>query len=304
MNNKINIIVLSVVFSFIIWISITLSEQFFTSYNFNIKVVDFPNGYTSGNLNAQNLSVKLKAKGWQLITLNLAGQLDYYISANKDSGRIVVDPFNDIMENSWITSGISIVDITPRNLEFNVERIIAKKVKVEADIDISFKDGYNLATPIFIYPDSVVVYGPQSMINKTSSIKTKSVEIKNADQQEVLITELEKNFGFETDQQHVQLKLNIQRIVENTFDNIKVVINDIPKDRDVVLIPNNISCGLRGGINILGKIGPSDITASLDYKDIILDTLESLLPKVTIPKHTQIIFTKPERLKYIIKKFE
>lgn len=304
MNNKISIIVLSVIFSFIIWISISLSEPFFMSYNFNVKVVDFPNGYASGNLSSQNLSVKLKAKGWQLITLNLGGELEYYISANRDSGRIVVDPFNDIMENSWITSGISVVDITPRNLEFNVERIVAKKIKVEADIDISYKDGYNLAAPIFIYPDSVVVHGPQSIINKKSSIKTKSIEIKNADQQEVLITELEKISGFETDQKHVQLKLNIQRIVENTFDNIKVVINDIPKDRDVVLIPNNISCGLRGGINILGKIGPGDITASLDYKDIILDTLESVLPNVSIPNHTQLVFTKPERLKYIIKKFE
>jgi YbbR domain-containing protein len=304
MNNKINIIILSIVFSFIIWISITLSDLFFTSYNFNVKVVDFPNGYTSGDISAQNLSVKLKAEGWQLITLNLAGQLDYYISANKDSGRIVVDPFNDIMENSWITSGISVVDITPRNLEFNVERIIAKKVKVEADIDISYKDGYDLATPVFIYPDSVLVYGPKNVIDNTSSIKTKLVEIKDVDKQEVLVIEFEKNSGFDTDQHYVQLKLNVQRIVEKTIDNIKVVINDIPKDRDVVLIPNNISCSLRGGINILGKIGPGDVTASLDYKDIILDTLESVLPRVTIPKHTQLVFTKPERLKYIIKKFE
>lgn len=304
MNIKINIILLAVVFSFIIWISISLSDQYLTSYNFNVKVVNFPNGYTSGNLSTQNLSVKLKAKGWQLITLNLAGELDYFISANKDSGRIVVDPFDDIMENSWIISGISVVDITPRNLEFNVERIVAKKLKVEADIDITYKGGYDLAAPIFIYPDSVVVYGPQSIINKTSYIKTKSIEIKNADQQEVLITELKNISGFKTDQQHVQLKLDIQRIVENTFDNIKVVINDIPKDRDVVLIPNNISCGLRGGINIVGKIGPGDITASLDYKDIILDTLESVLPKIIIPNHTQLVYTKPERLKYIIKKFE
>jgi hypothetical protein len=142
------------------------------------------------------------------------------------------------------------------------------------------------------------------VIDNTSSIKTKLVEIKDVDKQEVLVIEFEKNSGFDTDQHYVQLKLNVQRIVEKTIDNIKVVINDIPKDRDVVLIPNNISCSLRGGINILGKIGPGDVTASLDYKDIILDTLESVLPRVTIPKHTQLVFTKPERLKYIIKKFE
>lgn len=304
MNNKISIIILSVVFSFIIWMSITLSEQFFTLYNFNVKVIDYPNGYTSGDLSSKILNIKLKAKGWQLITLNLAGQSDYYVSANNDSGRIVVDPFNDVMENLWITSGISVMDITPRNLDFNVERIVAKKVKVEADLDLTFKNGYDLATPVYIYPDSVVIYGPKSLISKTSSIKTKLVKITGADQREEIITGLEKITGFETDQQLVQLKLNVQRIVENAFENIKVVVNDLPKDRDVVLIPNNISCSLRGGISIIGKIGPGDITASIDYKDIILDTLESVLPIVTIPTHTQLVYTKPGRLKYIIKKFE
>jgi len=284
--------------------SITLSDQYFASYNFNIKVINFPNGYTSGDINPQNLSVKLKAKGWQLITLNLAPQSDYYVSAKNDSGRIVVDPFNDIPENSWVVPGIAFVDITPHSLVFNVERIISKKLKVEVDLDLSFKNGYGLATPVFIYPDSVLVYGPKSVINNTSSIKTKLIEIKNADQYEVVVTELEKILGFETNRSSVQLKLDVQRIVEKTIDNIKVVVNDIPKDRDVVLIPNNIICSLRGGINILGKIDFSDITASIDYKDIILDTLESVLPKVTIPKHTQLVFTKPERLKYIIKKFE
>lgn len=304
MNNKINIIILSIIFSFIIWMSITLSDQFFASYNFNIKVIDFPNGYSSGDISPQNLSVKLKAKGWQLITLNLASQLDYYISANNDSGKFVVDPFNHIPENPWIASGIAVVDIAPRSLVFNVERIISKKLKVEADIDLSVKDGYGLATPIIIYPDSVLVYGPKSVISKVSSIKTKSVKIKNADQQEILVAELEKVSGFETDKQYVQIKLNIQRIVEKTFDNIKVIVNGIPKDRDVVLIPNIISCSLRGGINILGKISLSDITASVDYNDIVLDTLGSVQPKVTIPIQTQLVFTKPNRLNYIIKKFE
>ena len=78
----------------------------------------------------------------------------------------------------------------------------------------------------------------------------------------------------------------------------------MPNDRDIVLIPNNINCSLRGGINILGKINPNEISASIDYREIVYDTLGSIQPKIVIPKNTQLIFIKPVRLNYIIKKFQ
>ena len=58
----------------------------------------------------------------------------------------------------------------------------------------------------------------------------------------------------------MELTFDVQRIVEKSFEGIKVVINDIPDDRNIVLIPNTIDCSLRGGINILGKITPDQIT--------------------------------------------
>ncbi len=97
----------------------------------------------------------------------------------------------------------------------------------------------------------------------------------------------------------------MQRIVEKSFDNIKVEITDLPKDRNIILIPNNLECSLRGGINILGKINPNQILATVNYSDIVYDTTRKRYqPKIVIPKNTQLVFSKPVRLNYIIKKFE
>ncbi|MCK7524847.1 MAG: hypothetical protein MZV64_48190 [Ignavibacteriales bacterium] len=78
----------------------------------------------------------------------------------------------------------------------------------------------------------------------------------------------------------------------------------MPQDRHIVLIPNAINCSLRGGINILGKINPNEISASIDYREIVYDTLGSVQPKIVIPQNTELVFTKPVRLNYIIKEFE
>jgi hypothetical protein len=304
MKNKINIILFSVLFSILIWGSVTLSEQFYSTMDFNIKVINQPLGFACGVTNPDKISVKLKAKGWQLLTLLLGSQTEYLVSADKDSGIISVDPFNEIDENNWLSAGLSITEMSPRQISFNVEKLIFKRLKIEAETDISFSDEYGLATPIRIYPDSVLVAGPSSILDKVSTIKTKLVKLSSLDSKINVIAEIEVPKGFQLENNKAELTFNIQRIVEKTFGNIKVNIDGIPDDRDVVLIPNTINCSLRGGINILGKINPNEINATIDYREIVYDSLGSVQPKIIIPENTQLVFIKPMRLNYIIKKFD
>lgn len=304
MKNKIYIIIFSVVFSIFIWGSITLSDQFYSSMDFSVKVVNQPNGYSCGVINPNKISVKLKAKGWQLLTLILGSQTEYLVSADRDSGLITVDPFREIDENYWLSKGLSVTEINPRQISFKVEKVKVKRLKIEAETDISFSKGYGLATPIKIYPDSVLVLGPSSVLDKITTIKTKVLKLSSLDSKIKVFTDIEEQEGFQLENNKVELTFDIQRIVEKTFDDIKINIEGMPNDRDIVLIPNSIQCSLRGGINILGKINPNEISAYIDYREIIYDTLGSVHPKIEIPQNTQLIFIKPARLNYIIKKFE
>jgi YbbR domain-containing protein len=272
--------------------------------DFRIKVVDQPTGYSCGIINPDKISVKLKAKGWQFITLFLGSQTEYIVSADKDSGLITLDPFSEINENNWLSAGVTITEINPRQISFKVEKNKFKRLKIEAETDLSFSNEYGLATPIRIYPDSVLVSGPSSVLDNIASIKTKVVKYSSLDSKIKIITDLEEPKGFELEQNKAELTIDVQRIVEKTFDNIKIQINGMPNDRNVVLIPNSVDCSLRGGINIIGKINPNEINATIEYGEIVYDTLGSVQPKIVIPKNTQLVFTKPVRLNYIIKKFE
>lgn len=304
MKNKIGIIIFSVVFSILIWGSVTLSDDFFTSDNFKIKVINQPAGYACGVINPDNVSVKLKGKGWQLLSLALGVKNDFALSADSDSGLIQIDPINDVNENNWIGSGLSIIEINPRNVSLNVERIIFKKLKVTSETDLSFNDGYGLATPIIVFPDSVLVAGPKSILEKRETIQTKKLSFTSLDGKIKVISEIEDIPGFKTEIGSVELTIDVQRIVEKSFDNIKVEITDLPKDRNIILIPNNLECSLRGGINILGKINPNQILATVNYSDIVYDTTGSVIPKIVIPENTHLVYRKPEQINYVIKKFD
>jgi YbbR domain-containing protein len=304
LKNKISIIIFSFLFSILIWGSVTLSEQFFSSADFKLKVVNQPAGYTTGILNPERISIKLKAKGWQLLTLYLTSPKEYFVSADNDSGVITTNLLDDIDENSWISSGITVTELNPRQVSFNVEKIKFKRLKVEAESDLTFSDGFGLATPVRVFPDSILVAGPSSLLDRISNIKTKVVQLSTLDNKTKIVAEIEEPTGFQLERNKVELTFDVQRIVEKSFDEVKVIINDVPDDRNVVLIPNTINCSLRGGINILGKINPNEISASINYRDIVYDTLGSLQPDIIIPNNTQLVFIKPVRLNYIIKKFE
>jgi hypothetical protein len=304
LKHKIYIIIFSIVFSLLIWGSVTLSDQFYSNRDYDVKVINQPSGYTCGVLNPEKITLKLRAKGWQLLTIALGSQNEYLISADNDSGLITIDPMKEIDENNWLAAGVSVSEIIPREISVNVEKIKFKRLKIEAESDISFSDGYGLASPIKVYPDSVLVSGPSSIINEISTIKTKPVKFSSADKKVKLITEIMEPKGFSLEQSKVELTFDIQRIVQNTFKDIKVSINGLPNDRNVVLIPNSIDCNLKGGINILGKINPNEIIATIDYRDIVYDTLGSVQPNILIPQNTELVFSKPARLNYVIKKFE
>ena len=102
----------------------------------------------------------------------------------------------------------------------------------------------------------------------------------------------------------MEVHLDVQRIVDKSIDNIKVEVIDVPEDRDVVLLPNTISCSVKGGINVLGKLTAQDFNAFVYYRDVLLDTLGSVGPTIQHPENVELLSRKPDRIRYIIKKFK
>lgn len=304
MKKKLSIIIFSILFSILIWGSVTLSEQFQSTENLKLSVINQPDGYTCGKIEPKTISIKLRAKGWQLLTLNIGSQPAFLLSADNDSGLISFDPLEERNENAFLSSGYNILEIYPRSVSAFIEKIAYKKLKIETVADLSFADGYGLATPIRIYPDSVLVAGPESMLRDLNTLKTKPVSFSSMDTKLKIITELQNLLGFNKEINNVELTFDVQRIVEKSFENIKVNIIDIPDDRNVVLLPNSIEVSLRGGINILGKVSAEQIIANVNYRDIVYDSLGAVQPEIIIPDNTTLVYTKPARLNYIIKKFE
>lgn len=303
MKNKINIVIVSVIFSIILWISISLSNNYTATIDVNLRIINLPDGYTTSSNLPEKITLKLKGKGWKLTAANIGSETEFQISAKKDSGWIKLNLKDSFIDNPWLSSEMEVIGISPDTLSFLVEKIIKKKLKIVPDFTLSYKPGFGLASPVYIYPDSVYVYGPASFFSKNPVVKTQNKSFLLLDEKTTENVDLKEMQGVKFENSGTRIYFNVQRIVEQNYDNIPVLMRDIPKDRDVVLLPNKVSIGIKGGIEYIGKISPEQFHLYINYRDVVLDTIGSISIRYELPENTTLIYIKPDNLKYIIKKF-
>jgi hypothetical protein len=300
MKKNLHIVIISIIFSIILWASIALSGDYFATFNVPIKLINFPPGYTTGTRLLNDVAVRLKGEGWKLFSANIGTESDYLVSVGNDSGKVVVDLNSHLSDNQWLSSGIEVISITPDTLSFIVEKILSKKVKIVPDLKLRFKPGYGLSTPVKIIPEYTTVHGPGRILKNLTFVPTSHLYLDNLDLKRMEMLSLKEIPGMTYDDNYVRISLDIQKIVDKNFDNIPVGIVDIPHNRNVILLPGKVSIGVRSGIDILAKLSKDKIKLSVNYNDIVSDTLGTISPGISLPENVSILYLKPERLRYII----
>ena len=303
MKNNIHIIIISFLFSVVLWISVSLSNDYYSTFKVPLKLVDFRQGLTSGSKFPRDISVKVKAKGWKLVAAKIGAEPAFTVTVNSDTGNKYINLYNYLSENQWLSSDLEVIDIAPDTLSVSIEKITSKKLKIVPDFDISFRQGYGIASQISVVPDSVLVYGPLSELKKMNSIQTENIKLTDISDKIIRRVDLKNIQGMTYNENNTLVTIDVQRIVDRSIDDVQVDVKDVPRDREVVLLPNKISINVRGGIDILGRLTNDQFKAYVNYRDVVLDTLGGITPKIEYPENVSIQFIRPEQLRYVIKKF-
>ncbi|MBK7378192.1 MAG: hypothetical protein IPJ03_04185 [Ignavibacteriales bacterium] len=300
---NLSVIIISVIFSIIIWGSISLSSDYFAVIEVPLKLVNIPKGLTSGSVMPDKILIKVKSKGWKLISMNVASPAEFVVPLSVDSGFKFINLNNYLSENNWLSEDMQVMDIIPDTISFYIESIGTKKLPIEANLNLNFKTGYGLASEIKFIPDSVMVTGPKSILKGMKSINTERSTYNNLSEKIVERIEVKKLRGFSYSADNLLMSLDVQAIIDKSFEEIPVKVLNVPPDREVVLIPNLITVSVLGGIEVLGKLSENDFSASIEYGEVVVDSTGTVSPEIDFPDNTQLIYIKPERLRYVITKF-
>jgi YbbR domain-containing protein len=303
MKRNIFVYISSLFFAVILWMYINLNLVYNISVSIPLDVKlskvqaiasDLPN----------SVEVSIKGKGWDLLGVVLSKSLTLSLDLTnykKDTKVNIAQSVNELLS---LSSNVLILSVNPDIIEVNFDNITSKMVKVKNLINVVPKDGYFIIGTPKVTPDSVKLSGAISVIGKIKFIPTEQINILNVNSgftKTVNILDTLNNI-IKIEPKNVTITYDIQLLAEKNFEDINVLISNVPQDKEVLLIPPKLKIYLRGGVEQLAKIDPEEIFAGIEFKQIENDSLGYVSPKISLPLDATIIKYEPQKFQYIIKK--
>lgn len=309
LEKKTSAFLLSVVIATLLWLLIKLSHDFHTDNHINLKYNHLPIDKALINNPDSLLIVKTNNNGFDILRQKIFGgkkslTIDFANAKILDSGNgslsyfILSRSLKDRVELQ-LKSAKEIMDIRPDSLIFHFENLAHKKISVKPQFEISYASRFKQYQKVQIQPDSIDIYGPNSILDSIHSISNSKFHLKNV------------RSSIDTS---VALKLPYKSVFLGT-EKIKIFIRVEEFTEQKIKLPIQY----KGKLNQIYKIFPDEteitfLIALKDYAHInTADFLIEATPDVNIsgkmhlklisqPKNIFVTQLNPSTAEYIILK--
>jgi YbbR domain-containing protein len=303
LRKKIFLIIYSVLFAVFLWTSVNLNFL----YNINLKIpleVKLRENQALADELPGEIDIVLRGRGWDLLVMWFSKDLNYVLDLTPVKKNLKLSIQQTIGDKINLPPDVTVAGAYPDTLNIDFDNIATKYVKVKNVVSVNLKEGYEIVGSPKIVPDSVKITGATSVLSRIKNISTQKKEYKNVNSDLTVDISLSDSMNniVKVEPGSVKILYKIELAAEKKFEDLSVIIKNIPPDKEVLLIPPNLTLSLRGGIDLLTKITPSDFKIFIDYDMIEKDTLGSVIPNLEIPENLTLINFTPQKFQYIIKR--
>ncbi|MEW6652498.1 MAG: hypothetical protein AB1394_03410 [Bacteroidota bacterium] len=289
--------------SIVFWAAVALSQEYITTIKVQIAFTDLPKNYSVGYSSLDESYLQIKGNGWELAKISMSSVENFYVSAHRKPGRHKKELSDFVKSNQWLYPSIQVIQVFPSQIEFDVDRISSKIVKISKSIPVNFRSGYDATSDINLEPSEIEIFGSSIILNDIDSVKTAADNFEDVYEPISRNLNIEDIPGVKFSVNRVMFDLDVQKIVDKSFSLVPVFVKNIPESKDLILYPSKIDLVLRGGINKLGRLTNDSIKVVVDYWNAIKEEAGKIEPEITLPNFITIISVEPKKLEYIIKQY-
>ena len=312
-NRQLLIYLLFLVVSIIFWYLNALSKEYTTVINYPVKYEDFPKGKVLVSDLPEKLEIKVKGFGFTILRSKLTSYIKPIILPinifrldikRKDNQYIyyLLSRYTKEWIGNQLGSELQLISLLPDTLFFKFTDVIDKKIPVQLVSKLNFAKQFMQNGKILIQPDSIVVSGPQVILDTLKVISTYKLElkgIKDTITKEVNLFPIPK---ISYDTKNVFITIPAVKYTEMVL-NIPIESVNVPDSLKLKTFPAYISLSCWVGISDYDKMTPFMFRASVDYK--ILKNNPSNKVKINLTKIPPMVINityHPKSVEYIIEK--
>lgn len=308
LNEKAIIFLFCLLLSTFFWLLAALSKTYTTSFTVKLECNSKdPNWVIKENAFDQ-LNVGVTGTGFSLIGEQLSLnqnviKVEFDSPNDKNTNRFVLKTNELKQEIADILDGqLRIDQLSPEILYFDAQKLSKKSIKVSTDIDLNFKEGYQLRGEVSVKPSSIEVTGPQDELNKLSFLQTQNLQL--SDLEDTLITTIQLNLeglspNLNISKKQVELLIPVEKFTEKK---LMLKLNVDSKNYDLLTFPEDVEVRVLVPLSKYESLVASSLKAVVDLSGIKNDEkkLEVLLKNK--PEFIKLIRIDPAKVEYIIMK--
>jgi len=303
-TKRIHIIIASIIFAVLAWVSVNMSYDYTVVKTIPIVVENRDKGKAFRYPLPRYITTHLRGNGWMLAWSYLSPELKYSINMSSPTLEDVVVTDRDLVENIKLPAALELLDVKPETLMLALTAYVGKRVPIIPHVVINFRDGYGQVGSIRVMPESVFVGGTKDEIDRLNGWHT---EYRTFDDCYVSIDEEislyeSPTYSVEVPHRLARLQVPVQPLTEKVYLGIPVTTEHAPANREVIFIPPKVDITVRGGVDQLSKLTASNVEATVDYQLLVADSGGTVVPKFKVPADIKVIRRNPERLQFLIRK--
>ena len=299
-------IILSFSFAIGIWFYVSMNGNYSTFLEVPTRIITNEDQAIESIVPSKIL-VEIKGRGWDLLNLKyIQKNYECRIDISKfeqTSGEIEIS-HSKLLQSINALEQTEIKNINPDYFVIKLGNVQSKDVRIEPNIFVSTRPGFVQVGNIKLNPEIVNIKGHSKTINSIQFLQTEFIEL-----EDIFKRTSGKVSVLDTFNQRIIIKpKNLVYTVEVQQD-CNILINQLPievrggqLEINNQILPHTINVVLEGGVEELSKIGPGDVKAVLDYKDIINDSTGILIPKIILPPNVKLLKTEPKFVYHYIYK--
>jgi YbbR domain-containing protein len=209
-----------------------------------------------------SIDVTVRGKGWDLLSVLISKDLKYTLDLSKYKRDTKIATEQLVSERINLKPDVSLVTIEPDTIDIEFDKLLEKTVPVKNNIKVNLREGYGIVGTPKLTPDSIEISGAANVVSKIRYIPTEVRIFENVNAplsgtialKDTLPNSLRYGIKF------VDFRYNIQLSAEKTIEDVLISVNGVPDDKEVLVIPPKINVSVRGGVDQLARIVPSDVS--------------------------------------------
>lgn len=311
-EGRIVIFVVCLAIATVFWFLNALSKEYSVDLAFPVRYTNMPANKVLANNPPKQFILKVNSYGFTILRHKLSMAFSPIIFnvneftggriENSDKTRFSIATRQFIKRLSGqVSNELQIVEIQPDTIYFEFDRLVKRQVKVKPDINYTFKKQFYASGSVFSEPDSIVIAGPESILDTLRYVETRAQSFGELDKTITQTIHLKEYDNLELEPKQVSVTIPLEEFTQKQLM-VPIRVIDAPGDVIIKLFPERVKLSFLVGLSHFNEINEGQFVLTVPYADI-----ESKKPVlgVSILSHPQYILSisvSPEQVEYLIEK--